>query len=472
LNLLVLGISYVVDRSRNNQPTKSILADDHKPVVTVQLPVYNEMYVVDRLIDTVAKFDWPSDKLEIQILDDSTDETVERIKNKVEEWKAKGVDIVQIQREDRVGFKAGALAYGTSICKGEFIAVFDADFLPEKDFLLNTIPHFQNDEIGVVQTKWGHINRDYSMLTKMQAFALDAHFRVEQRGRNAGGHFINFNGTAGVWRKTCIADAGGWQADTLTEDLDLSYRAQIKGWKFKYLEEVESPAELPVTMNALKTQQFRWSKGAAECTRKNLGKVLKQKGIGLSTKLNAVFHLMNSFMFLAIISLVLLSVPMIMIMHHHPEYGSLYSLLRIFFVTTIMLAVVYFIANRESGKNIVGEIIKFLVFFPTFLTMTMGIAISTGIGVFEGYIGKKSPFIRTPKFNVSDKRDSWEGNRYTRKSLSPMALIEFAIAIYALVGILLCALYGNIYMIPFMVMIALGFAYTGYFTIKHAADSR
>ena len=274
---------------------------DEIPLVTIQLPVYNEMYVMDRLLDNIALLDYPKDKLEIQVLDDSTDETVKTTFDHIEKLKQTGLDIKQITRIDRTGFKAGALKEGLKIAKGEFIAIFDSDFLPTSDWLKRTIPYFKNEEIGVVQTRWGHINRDYSILTKIQAFALDAHFTLEQVGRNSKGHFINFNGTAGVWRKTCIIDAGNWEGDTLTEDLDLSYRAQLKNWKFKYLENVETPAELPVIISAARSQQFRWNKGGAENFKKMLWRVLKNDNISTKTKIHGILHLLNSTMFLNVL---------------------------------------------------------------------------------------------------------------------------------------------------------------------------
>ncbi len=349
---LNLTFVYLRDKWKNRgDQEKSFDNDEDKPTVTIQLPVYNEFYVVERLIDAVANFDWPIEKLEIQVLDDSNDETVDIIANKVKELRKKGIDIKQLIRPNREGFKAGALAYGMDLLRGEYVAIFDADFVPESDFLNRTIPYFYDKNIGMVQTRWGHLNRDYSILTKLQAFALDAHFKVEQRGRNAGDHFINFNGTAGIWRKKAIVDAGGWQSDTLTEDLDLSYRAQLKGWKFKYLEGVESPAELPVTMTALKSQQFRWSKGAAECTRKNLGKVLIKRGIGLKTKLNATFHLLNSFLFICIMSLVLLSIPAMLVINQFPRFDDLFrNSLSFFFITTIILGIIYFVSNKSRSR--------------------------------------------------------------------------------------------------------------------------
>ncbi|HEX2899523.1 MAG TPA: cellulose synthase family protein, partial [Bacteroidia bacterium] len=300
VHLAILYTRFQKRLKKEHEALPAMPAGQDWPKVTVQLPIFNEMYVVERLIDAVAAFDYPADRLEVQLLDDSTDETVEITAQKVAEWKAKGLDIVHVHRSNRQGFKAGALKEGLMLAKGEFIAIFDADFLPHPDFLKKTIPHFQDARIGVVQTRWEHINRNYSILTKLQAFALDAHFSVEQQGRNSMGYFINFNGTAGVWRRKAIDDAGGWESDTLTEDLDLSYRAQLKGWKFKFLENLDSPAELPAAMGAVKSQQFRWTKGAAETARKNLGKVLHAK-LPLGTKIHATFHLLNSMLFVCIV---------------------------------------------------------------------------------------------------------------------------------------------------------------------------
>jgi len=257
------------DNNPDNEVNK-LPADYVWPMVTVQLPLYNEQYVVERLIDTIAAFDYPKDRFEIHILDDSNDETLDIVKRKVEEYKAKGFQIEQILRPIRQGFKAGALKDGTIFAKGEFLAIFDADFMPRADFLKKTVPFFQDPKVGVVQTRWEHINQNYSLITKLQALQLNVHFTVEQVGRMQGDYFLQFNGTAGVWRKSTIDDAGGWEADTLTEDLDLSIRAQMKGWKIKFLEEIGSPAELPAEMNALKSQQFRWMKGGAETARKML----------------------------------------------------------------------------------------------------------------------------------------------------------------------------------------------------------
>ena len=284
-----------------NAPEFDFSNTDEIPFVTIQLPVFNEIYVMERLLKNIVRIDYPKDKLEIQVLDDSTDESVDSTATLIKALQKEGFDIQHIQRTNRDGFKAGALKEGLVIAKGEYIAIFDADFLPQTDWLKRTIPFFKDEAVGVVQTRWGHINRNYSILTKIQAFALDAHFTLEQVGRSSKGHFINFNGTAGVWRKTCIIDAGNWEGDTLTEDLDLSYRAQLKDWKFKYLEHVETPAELPVAISAARSQQFRWNKGGAENFQKMMRRVLKSKNISAKTKLHSLLHLLNSTMFLNVL---------------------------------------------------------------------------------------------------------------------------------------------------------------------------
>jgi len=322
LNLLH---NYLSARKKDKEADKKfdLSNPDEVPFVTIQLPVYNEMYVMERLLDNIAEIDYPKDKLEIQVLDDSTDETVQSTYEHIQKIKQTGLDIQHIRRTDRSGFKAGALKEGLKIAKGEYIAIFDADFLPKKNWLKNTIPYFKDEEIGVVQTRWGHINRNYSILTRIQAFALDAHFTLEQVGRNSKGHFINFNGTAGIWRKTCILDAGNWEGDTLTEDLDLSYRAQLKNWKFKYLEDVETPAELPVVISAARSQQFRWNKGGAENFRKMLWRVIKSNNISTKTKVHGLLHLLNSTMFLSIFTVAILSIPMLYIKNEYLFYELL-----------------------------------------------------------------------------------------------------------------------------------------------------
>ncbi|MTI22259.1 glycosyltransferase [Fulvivirga sp. RKSG066] len=435
---------------------------DELPHVTVQLPVYNEKYVVNRLINAVCNFDYPTDKLEIQVLDDSTDETVDIVKEQVEHWSSKGIDIKQVRRKEREGFKAGALAYGLNIAKGEYIAIFDADFLPKKSFLLKTVPHFSK-EIGLIQTRWGHINKDYSLLTQLQAFGLDAHFSVEQTGRSHAGSFINFNGTGGVWRKTCIEEAGGWSADTLTEDLDLSYRAQMKGWKFKYLEDCVAPAELPVIMPAIKSQQYRWNKGAAETARKNLFKVLSSK-IQFSSKLHAIFHLFNSSVFVCLLLASILSIPMLFIKDANPELTLLFDLGSIFLIGFFSIAFFYWTATKRMYKKKPGR--YYFKIFPVFLTVSMGLSLHNGIAVLEGLFGFKSPFIRTPKFNIKSKKDKWQGNQYIKPKISFLTIMEGLLCLYFIFGIGVGVYLHDWGLMIFHVMLALGFASVFYHSVK------
>lgn len=444
--------------------------DEHElPKVCVQLPIFNEAYVAERLVDQICALDYPQELLEIQVLDDSTDETQDLLKAKVAEKKQMGFQIDYFHRVDRTGFKAGALAEGLKKTTAKLIAIFDADFLPKPNFLKQMVPAFQESEVGMVQSRWEHLNEGYSWLTRLQAFGLDAHFSVEQGGRSAAGHFINFNGTAGVWRKSCIEDAGGWQADTLTEDLDLSYRAQLKGWKFKFLENVGAPAELPAAMNALKTQQFRWNKGAAECVRKNLGKVLRAKQLSFSTKLNAIFHLMNSAVFICIVLLALLSIPMLMIKHHFVEYHLLFTLASLFILSLPILAWFYWCSWRNAFQDSGEAFFKFLIRFPFFLSVSMGLALHNAWAVTEGYLGIKTPFLRTPKFALSkEHKAKWFANRYLKKEIGLLPIIELLMALYFAVGIVLGFHYNDFGLLPFHLMLLIGFGYVSFLSFWHA----
>ncbi len=462
-----LVILYLKNKKRKQIPLP-FLSDEELPFVTIQLPLFNELYVTERLINNIALLDYPQEKLEIQILDDSTDETTAIIKNTIAQLGEKGKHILLVRRPKREGYKAGALKYGMQEMKGEFVAIFDADFLPKPDFLRVTIPYLVNDKkLGVVQTHWGHINKDYNLLTKCQAFGLDAHFSIEQVGRNSGGHFINFNGTGGVWRKSCIEDAGHWQADTLTEDLDLSYRAQLKGWKFKYLEDIIAPAELPVTMTALKSQQFRWTKGAAENTMKNLNRVLKSD-VPFSTKIHSFFHLMNSAIFLCILICSFLSVPILLIKVNHPEFNLLFKLAGVFIISLMFLAVFYGVSYFTTRKFTIPKLFRFICAFPVFLAMSMGLGIHNTIAVTEGLIGKKSPFVRTPKFNITEENKSWTKNIYRMKSIGLLTVIEGLSALYFLFGIGLSFYLKDYTMIYLESILFFGYFGVFFYSVKHS----
>ncbi|MBP0903516.1 cellulose synthase family protein [Mariniflexile gromovii] len=461
LNLL---LNYLASKKKvDNSPKFDFSKPEEIPFVTIQLPVYNEMYVMERLLDNIAKIDYPSDKLEIQVLDDSTDETVESTRAHVEKLAATGLDIKHITRVDRTGFKAGALKEGLKIAKGEFIAIFDSDFLPEPDWLKRTVPYFKDDKIGVVQTRWGHLNRNYSILTKIQAFALDAHFTLEQVGRNSKGHFINFNGTAGLWRKTCIIDAGNWEGDTLTEDLDLSYRAQLKNWKFKYLENVETPAELPIVISAARSQQFRWNKGGAENFRKMLGRVLKSKNISPKTKLHGLLHLLNSTMFLNVLVVAILSIPMLYIKNEYTHLKPYFYVMSFFVVSSIIFFVCYWFMYKNIYGGGFKNFVRYIGMFFIFFSIAMGFSLHNSIAVLEGHWGKKSEFVRTPKFNISSIKDSWKKNKYIKKTISIHVIFEGLLMAYFAFGMYSAFIVGNqggdFGLFPFHLMLFLGFGF-------------
>lgn len=439
------------------------------PPVTVQLPVYNELYVAERLIDSVVKLRYPADKLQIQILDDSTDDTVELIARKVAYYRQQGIPVTHVRRPERTGFKAGALAYGLQEAQGEFIAIFDADFVPDPDFLLKTIPNFSDPKVGIVQTRWEHLNEDYSLMTQLQAFGLNAHFTIEQSGRYAAGYFANFNGTGGVWRRTAIDDAGGWQSDTLTEDLDLSYRAQLRGWTFSYREDIGSPAELPVAMNAIKSQQYRWMKGAAECARKNFGKVLFARHTSLAVKIHAFLHLFSSATFILVLVLGVLSVPLLYIRASHPDWEVVFYIINFFqfnlFILITFYGLPYFVLSRKN---------KILVFwyFPMYSSLMMGLSLHNTIAVVEGYIGRKTPFVRTPKFNVNKTGERWNSNKYLGKGLSWLTFAEGLLAVYFVWGMLSAFLLDDFRMIFLHLMLTVGFGMVFFYSLSHSMAVR
>ncbi len=457
-----LHLTWIYTRVQKQNDAGKI-QNDYEPLVTVQLPIYNEKYVVERLLDAISKFDYPKHKLEIQVLDDSTDETTEIILRKIESLRPLGLDIKVLHRESRTGFKAGALDQGCKMAKGEFIAIFDADFLPHPSFLRDTIPYLKQAEIGVVQTRWGHINKNYSLLTQLQAFGLDAHFSIEQTGRSRARSFINFNGTCGVWRKKCIEDAGGWNSDTLTEDLDLSYRAQLKGWKFKYLEDVETPGELPIIMPAIKSQQYRWNKGGAETARKNFGSVFKAD-LPRINKFHAFFHLFNSSVFVCLLIASILSVPMLYIKDLHPDLQWVFDLGIVFILGFFSITLFYWVSSKRFYG--VHAVRTFLKLYPKFLMISMGLSLHNGIAVVEGLLGRRTPFIRTPKFNVTLKGDSWKGNEYVRPALSGITILEGFMCLYFLFGIATGLYLQDFGLLFFHVMLVLGFGGVFYYSVK------
>ena len=461
LNLLFNYLS--AQKKEDNSPQFDLSKSEEVPFVTIQLPVFNEMYVMERLLENIVKLKYPKEKLEIQVLDDSTDESVETTALQIKKLQEQGIDIQHICRTNRQGFKAGALKEGLKTTKGEIIAIFDADFLPEEDWLLKTVPYFKDEKIGVVQTRWGHINRNYSTLTKIQAFALDAHFTLEQVGRNSKGHFINFNGTAGLWRKECIYDAGNWEGDTLTEDLDLSYRAQLKKWEFKYLENVETPAELPVIISAARSQQFRWNKGGAENVQKMTKRVLKAKELPLKTKIHSVLHLLNSSMFLNVFIVAILSIPMLYIKNEYAHLKNYFYMMSFFVISSLIFFICYWqMYKRMYGGGFV-KFLNFIGMFFTFFSIAMGFSLHNSIAVLEGHFGKKSEFVRTPKFNIKTLKDGWKNNKYIKKKPSVNVIVEGILVLYFAFGMYSAFIVGDqggdFGLFPFHLMLFIGFGY-------------
>ena len=451
---------------RKNAPHSPIeVASDDLPMVTIQLPIFNEYFVVERLIENIIEIEYPKDKIEIQVLDDSTDDTVLLSRKLVDKYKALGFDIKLIQREDRKGYKAGALKQAMHTARGEFIAIFDADFLPKPDFLKKTIPLFQDEKVAVVQTRWGHLNQGHSLLTEVQAFQLNVHFTVEQKGRQLGNYLLQFNGTAGVWRAEAIEDAGGWEADTLTEDLDLSYRAQLKGWKIKYMEETVSPAELPAEMMGLKSQQHRWMKGGAETAKKLLPKVWGSE-LSLIEKVHGSIHLLGSSVFLSIFMVGVFSVPLMFVVL---PTGLDPSMLKVFVISTIIIAIIYFVSNVRTAWE--GRFFKLLfksvVLLPIFLSLSMGFSFHNSIAVIQGYLGKKTPFVRTPKFDIKGISSKLRDKKYHKYSLSKIVLMEGFLSLYFLAAVLMGISIGNFSLMPLHIMLFFGYGGIFFYSVKH-----
>ncbi len=467
---LSLAIAYVRNKKKKTIEQKPVYDPATAPKVTIQLPMFNELYVAERIIETVAAFEYPADKLQIQVLDDSTDDTKDVIANKVAEVAARGINIQHIHRVDRTGYKAGALDAAMDRVEGEFIGIFDADFIPDPDFLQKTMPYFTDSNVGVVQTRWGHINKTYSILTELQAFGLNGHFAIEQGGRNAAGHYINFNGTGGIWRKKCIEDAGGWEHDTLTEDLDLSYRAQIKGWKFRYLEDVVAPAELPITMSALKSQQHRWMKGGAECFVKMWKTLLRAKNVKLSDRVHGLSHLFNSTVFFFILVISILSLFVLHIKDSFSDLNYILQYMGVFIISTVFLMFYYWHAYRDKNENKVGSFFRFVGRFFQFLVVSMGLSLSNTVAVIEGYLGIKSSFVRTPKFNVS-KKSEFKGNKYDKKSLSIINIMEGVLMVVFGFTAINRGIYGDLGMAPFHIMLSIGYGVIFFSTLKEIRES-
>ena len=457
---------YLYMRNRDKEPRADAPLNP-LPVVTIQLPLYNEMYVADRLIESVCAIAYPRALLEIQVLDDSTDETQSIAELAVRRYAAQGIDIKYYHRANRTGFKAGALEAGLKLARGEFIAIFDADFIPAPDFLDRLMPHFTDPQVGMVQARWGHINQDYTLLTKIQSILLDGHFVLEHGGRNRSGRFFNFNGTAGIWRRAAIDDAGGWQHDTLTEDLDLSYRAQLRGWRFVFRSDVIAPAEVPVEMNAFKSQQHRWAKGSIQTCCKLLPRLLRAN-LPIGVKAEAFFHLTANFNYPLMCVLSLLMFPAMVIRYNMGWYEMLLIDVPLFFAATFSVCNFYMVCQREIHRDWRARI-KYL---PFLMSIGIGLSINNTRAVFEALFNRQSEFMRTPKYRIEGETDEWVSKKY-RQSVAVQPLIELALGLYFTFTVFY-ALTNQIYgTVPFLVLFQIGFLYTGLVSIvqQYAGDS-
>src|SRR3954462_2040129 len=441
---------FLKHRKRSTVPAGQF---EQLPMVTMQLPIFNEVYVVERLLKSVSEIDYPKDKLQIQVLDDSTDDTRALTASCVAELQGRGFNVELIQRTDRSGFKAGALETGLVSAHGDFVCILDADFVPQPDLLQRTIHFFTDPKIGMIQTRWGHLNRGYSLLTRVQAMFLDGHLLLEQTARSRSGRFFNFNGTAGLWRRSCIDEAGGWQHDTLTEDLDLSYRAQLAGWRFIFLPDVITPAELPVDMNGFKSQQHRWTKGSIQTCKKLLPTIWRSN-LSVPLKLEATAHLTSNFAYLLLACLCVLLHPSI----GGPQTGWMRMFLvdvPIFLTASLSVGVFYICAQRELHPH---TWMKEILFLPALLALGVGLSLNNARAVLEAVFNQESDFARTPKYGIERKHQQWRACKYMpMKSLLP--IVEMAFALYFTYFLWFAISHGQYLSVPFLVMFQLGFLY-------------
>ncbi len=451
-------------RNYNPNPPRRF---DELPMVTVQLPIFNEQFVIDRLVESVCAMDYPREKLEIQVLDDSTDETVDVASGIVERYAALGHPIVYIHRTNRHGFKAGALDAGLKIAKGEFVAIFDADFVPPTDWLMRVVHHFAEPEIGMVQTRWTHLNRDYSMLTQIEAILLDGHFVLEHGARARSGEFFNFNGTAGMWRRKAISDGGGWQHDTLTEDTDLSYRSQMAGWKFKYLPDVECPSELPIEMTAFKTQQARWAKGLIQTSIKVLPMVFRSN-ISRRNKIESVYHLTANMSYPLMVIMSALLIPAMICRFYQGWFQMLLIDVPLFTASSLSIAVFYVMSQRELFPKTWKKTFYYL---PFLMALGIGLTVTNTKAVMEALFGIKSAFVRTPKYRVAVKGEKSKAAKY-RKRLKLAPWIELLLGCYFAAAIYYTFTNKNYFTAPFLILFVVGYWYTGLMSLLQGRFER
>jgi cellulose synthase/poly-beta-1,6-N-acetylglucosamine synthase-like glycosyltransferase len=473
LTLVILAIMgfhryvmvYLYFKHKERKPAPAPLPE-RLPRVTVQLPLFNELYVVDRLLESVAGIRYPRELLEIQVLDDSTDGTTAIVERAVERYRAQGFDISHLHRTDRTGYKAGALDAGLRRATGELVLIFDADFVAPPDVLEKTVGHFADPGVGLVQARWGHINRDYSLLTEVQSIMLDGHFVMEHGARSRSGRFFNFNGTAGVWRRATIDDAGGWQHDTLCEDLDLSYRAQVRGWRFVYTPDLVTPAELPVEMNAFKTQQQRWAKGSVQVCKKLLPQILASRDLPWKEKVEATFHLTANLAYPLMVLLTALMFPAMLLRYSMGWAEMVVVDVPIFLAATASVCAFYVLSQREQFPLTWKSKIKYI---PAVLGIGVGISISNAIAVVEGLFGKPSEFTRTPKYRIEGAADTWKQKAYKGKA-DWVPYVELGLACYFTFVNLYAMTYGLLGTLPFIALFQWGFLYTSGMSLAQSLD--
>ena len=460
-------LCYLYFKNRKNYQPDPLAYFEELPRITVQLPMYNEQFVIERLLEAICAMQYPSDKLEIQVLDDSTDETKEVAEQIVARYAALGHPIVYMHRTNRHGFKAGALEEGLKVAKGDLIAIFDADFVPPTDWLMKVVHHFTDPAIGMVQTRWTHLNRDYSLLTQVEAILLDGHFVLEHGARARSGDFFNFNGTAGMWRREAISDAGGWQHDTLTEDTDLSYRSQMAGWKFKYLPEIECPAELPIEMTAFKTQQARWAKGLIQTSIKVLPMMFKSN-VPRRIKIEAVYHLTANMSYPLMVVMTALLIPAMIVRFYQGWFQMLLIDFPLFTASSLSIAVFYVVSQRILFPK---SWLKTFLYLPILMALGIGLTVTNAKAVMEALFGIKSAFARTPKYSVAKKGEKSKAGKY-RKRLLLTPWVELAIGCYFALAIAYTFTNNNFFTAPFLVLFVLGYWYTGLMSLLQGRFER
>ncbi|MGB5813486.1 MAG: cellulose synthase family protein [Polyangiales bacterium] len=455
---------YLRSRAQRIEP-KARFTEATLPSVTIQLPMYNELHVAKRLIEAAARIDYPRDRLELQVLDDSTDATSVIAKDTCRELRQQGVDITYLNRVDRTGYKAGALAAGLKRAKGDFVLIFDADFVPGAKVLRDLIHFFSDPGVGMVQARWGHLNRNHSRLTRCQALLLDGHFMIEHGARHRSGRFFNFNGTAGMWRKSAIEDAGGWQHDTITEDMDLSYRAQLRGWEFVYVPDVEAPAELPSDMTSFKAQQYRWAKGSVQTAVKLLGRIFRAP-VPSKVKWEAFFHLTNNFAYLFLLVLALLQMPNMFIRRQLENPALLLLDVPLFLATCGSVAAFYVVAHRDLYGNRWGAIKQ----LPTMMALGIGLSINNARAAVEGVFGRDVVFERTPKSGAIDGNGG-ALSRY-RTPWRWHNVVELLFAAYCMVTLVMAVVTQSWASLPFVLLFCGGFAYVACASVAEAVAGR